>query len=191
MTGRTHDLAAFTALMYVAATQPLPDMSLGTVMVAFGANLIGGLAPDIDQPTADLWNRLPAGPVISRIFYPVLGGHRYISHSIIGIFVFGIVLKYFLAALGTILLVDMNVVWWAFMIGFVSHLIMDTITRDGVPWLFPIPFHIGIPPFRFMRMKSGGMVEQSIIFPLLMVANGYIIYRYYHHFIDFLRHSIR
>ena len=52
MTGRTHDLAAFTALTYVVATQPLPEMKLSTVLVALSANFIGGLGPDIDQPTA-------------------------------------------------------------------------------------------------------------------------------------------
>lgn len=52
MTGRTHDLAAFTALTIAIATTPIPHMSLATAIVAFSANMIGGLAPDIDQPTA-------------------------------------------------------------------------------------------------------------------------------------------
>lgn len=82
----------------------------------------------------------------------------------------------------------MNIVWWAFMIGFVSHLLMDTITREGVPWLFPIPIHIGIPPFKFMRIKTGGMIEKSIIFPGLILANGYIYYHNYGHVLTFLRH---
>lgn len=70
MTGRTHDLFAFTALSCILATQPIPKMSLATGLVALCACFIGGLAPDIDQPTADLWGRLPAGNVISRVFTP-------------------------------------------------------------------------------------------------------------------------
>lgn len=131
MTGQTHDLAAFTALSYVAVTQPLNKMTLATALVALGANLIGGLTPDIDQPTAALWNRIPAGPVISRIFAPILGGHRFISHSLIGVAVFGIGTHYLFKIINTVLLVDMHVVWWAFMIGFVSHLVIDMLTREG------------------------------------------------------------
>jgi inner membrane protein len=163
-------------------------MSLATALVALSANFIGGLAPDIDQPTADLWNRIPAGSIIGRILCPILGGHRFISHSLLGIAFFGIILHYALQLAHSVLLVDMNIVWWAFMIGFVSHLLMDTITREGVPWLFPIPIHIGIPPFKFMRIKTGGMIEKSIIFPGLILANGYIYYHNYGHVLTFLRH---
>ena len=94
MTGRTHDLAAFTAMSYVVATQPLPqDITLATAIVAISSNFIGGLAPDIDQSTATLWHRLRGGSIWGRIFAPLLGGHRFISHSIIGIFLFGLGFK--------------------------------------------------------------------------------------------------
>lgn len=191
MTGRTHDLTAFTALSYIVATQPVHNMTLGTVIVAFVANLIGGLTPDIDQPTADLWNRLPAGSIFGRLLSPLLGGHRLISHSIVGIIIFGIGIKLLLGLMSSVLIVDMNIVWWAFMIGFVSHLVADTFTRDGVPWLFPIPFKIGIPPIRALRFKTGGFVEKIIIFPGLIFVNGYIYYSNYSKFLDLFRHHIR
>ncbi len=190
MTGRTHDLAAFTALNYIIVTQPLSPVSLSTALVALSANLVGGLAPDIDQPTANLWNRLPGGSVIGRIITPILGGHRFISHSILGIFLFGFGLNFLLNQASHVLLVDMNVVWWAFMIGFVSHLVMDTFTRDGVPWLFPIPINFGFPPFKFLRIKTCGLVEKSLIFPGLMVLNGYIFYSNYGKYLELLRHYI-
>jgi inner membrane protein len=187
MTGRTHDLAAFTALSYVVATQPLHDMSLATVLVAFSANMIGGLAPDIDQPTAALWRRTRGGSILAKIISPLLGGHRFISHSIIGLALFGFVLHHVLGLLSNVLLVDMTVVWWSFMIGFVSHLVMDSFSRDGVPWLFPIPIKFGFPPFSFLRMKTGGLVEKSFVFPGLLMINIYIYYNYYHKFLDFLK----
>ena len=191
MTGRTHDLAAFTALSYIVATQPMPKISLATALVALCANFIGGLAPDIDQPTADLWNRIPAGSIIGRILCPVLGGHRLMSHSFVGIAFFGIILHYVLKVASTVLLVDMNIVWWAFMIGFVSHLLMDMLTRDGVPWLFPLPFSFGIPPFRFMRIRTDSVFEHSVVFPLLLIATGYIYYINYSHVLTFLRHLLK
>lgn len=126
MTGRTHDLAAFSALSLIVATQNIPQMSLATVIVAVSANLIGGLTPDIDQPTAELWHKIPAGTVIGKILYPLLGGHRFISHSVVGVILFGFGAHFLLDVIHSVLLVDMGVVWWSFMIGYVSHLVLDT-----------------------------------------------------------------
>ena len=191
MTGRTHDLAVFTALSIVAATNSVPQMSLGTLLVALSANFIGGLAPDVDQPTADLWHRIPAGSIIGRLITPLLGSHRYISHSIIGVYIIGFLLRIFLDNLHKILLVDMTIVWWAFMIGYISHLFMDIFTTEGVPLLFPIPLRFGIPPFRFLRMKTGGMMEKTIVFPGLLLLAGYVYYLHYSKFLDILRHTIK
>ncbi|MGH7245526.1 MAG: metal-dependent hydrolase, partial [Candidatus Levyibacteriota bacterium] len=142
MTGRTHDLAAFTALNYIIAITVFPHITLSTAIFAFGANMIGGIAPDIDQPTADLWKKLPAGFLYSRVFTTALGGHRHISHSLLGIVIFGFGSMFLLSLLGKTILVNMDIVWFAFMVGFLSHLIMDTFTREGVPWLFPVPLKL-------------------------------------------------
>jgi inner membrane protein len=191
MTGRTHDLAAFTALSYIVATHPLSEMTLPTALVALSANFIGGLSPDLDQPTAKLWNNMRGGHIFARLISPLMGGHRFISHSLLGIFIFGFVADQILKLMSTFLLVDMNIVWWSFMIGYISHLLMDTITRDGVPWLFPIPISFGFPPLRFLRMKTGGLLEKSFIFPGLLLVNIYIFYTNYGKFLDLLKHYLK
>lgn len=191
MTGRTHDLAAFTALSYVIATQPLQQVTLATGIVSIMATLVGGLTPDIDQPTADLWHKFPAGSLIGRILHPLLGGHRYISHSILGIILFGWFSKLLFGKIGLILLVDMNIVWGAFMIGYISHLIIDSFTHEGVPWFFPIPFRFGFPPFKFLRIKTGGVFEKTVVFPGLLFFTGYIYYHHYTKFLDLLKHYIK
>ena len=187
MTGRTHDLAGFTALSIIASSGDIPKMTLATALFGLSACFIGALAPDIDQPTADLWGRIPAGSVIGRIFSPFLGGHRFISHSIIGIILFGVLLKMLLAMASTIILVDMNIVWWCFMIGFISHLLIDMLTKEGVPWLFPIPFVFCFPPLQFLRIKTTGLVEKSVIFPGLLFLNVYVYVTHYHVFLSFLK----
>lgn len=190
MTERTHDLAAFTALTYVIATQDLPSITVATGIVALGANILGGMFPDIDQPTAGFWRRIPTGSVISRIVTPFLGSHRIISHSILGMILFGIGLHYLLKFVGSVLIVNMEIVWWAFMIGYFSHLVMDTITKEGVPWLFPIPWRIGFPPFKFMRVTTGEMIERGVVFPALLILNGYVIYQNYSKFVEFFTKTI-
>lgn len=191
MVGRTHDLIAFTCLTYVAATFPLPHMSLATLLVALGGNVAGGIAPDIDQPTAELWHRIPAGSIIGRIITPFFGGHRFISHSVFGIFLFGFGLKLLLTWMHTFLLVDMSIVWLSFMIGFISHLVADTFTVEGVPWLFPIPIKFGIPPFKFLRIKTGGLIEKLIIFPGFLFLNIYLYATHYRLFLQFLHSNVK
>jgi len=192
MTGRTHDLAAFTVLGFIALTQPLPNISLATGLVAVFANLVGGIAPDIDQPTAPFWRNLPVGGVFGRVFKTVVGGHRFISHSLLGIVLFGFGFHYLLEVLRpSFPHLNMNIIWWSFMVGFVSHLLMDTITREGVPWLLPIPVKFGIPPMREFRVETGEFVERFVIFPLLLVLNGYLYYTYYEKFLDFIHHHLK
>ena len=79
MTARTHDIAALTALGAVVLFEPLRIMTLSTVLAALLANQIGGIAPDIDQPTAPLWRNLPAGKYFGKIIDKSMGGHRFLG----------------------------------------------------------------------------------------------------------------
>ncbi len=187
MTGRTHDMAAFTLMAAVVAYHMPIQMTLATALVAFSANMIGGLAPDIDQSSASLYHKIRGGTLLAKIIDPLLGGHRFISHSILGVFMFGFIAKILLGLLGTFVMVDMNIVWWAFMIGFVSHLIVDFFTHEGEPLLFPIPIHLGFPPFSFLRMKTGGILEKSFVFPVLVFINIYLVYSHYGKFVEFFK----
>lgn len=176
MTGRTHDLTALTALNFAIISQPIPQITLGTAILALSAGFIGGLAPDLDQPTANLWRRLPLGPFFGSLIAPIMGRHRFISHSLVGIFIFGIIAKILLNWMSTFVIVDIDIVWNAFLIGFISHLIADSVTHDGVPWLFPIPINFGFPPLQALRIKTGGFLEKYVIFPSLLGLNFYLFF---------------
>lgn len=193
MTGRTHDLTAFTGLhmVFLATLPAFPQMSFATAVAAFGAVFIGGLTPDIDQPTADLWRRLPAGNIIGRLITPILGSHRMISHSIAGVIAVGWLLRQFLNIAGTIILVDMNIIWTAFMIGFLSHLFIDFLNKEGIPLFFPFPWRFGFPPVRTFRVKAGGLAEKTIIFPALILFNGYLVYANYPKYLEFIKLYIK
>lgn len=185
MTGRTHDLAAFTLLTATVAYLPLQQMTLATAVVAFTANMVGALAPDIDQTTSSIWEKVRFGRILSGVISPLFGKHRFISHSLVGVFIFAIASKFLLGVIGSVLLVDMNIVWVAFMIGFLSHLLTDMLTRDGIPLFFPIPIRFGIPPIKAFRIKTNGMIEKTIIFPGLILLNMYIFYMNYEKFLEF------
>ncbi len=169
MKARTHDLAAITALSVVAIMQPTKTMSLATVVAAIIANQLGGIAPDIDQPVAPFWRNLPIGGVVGKVIAKMLGGHRFITHSILGLFLFGLGLSWLLALLHPIMPgIDTGIVWWAFMVGMLSHLVMDTLTKEGVPWLLPIPIKFGFPPIRAWRITTG-KIGEAIIFCVILI----------------------
>ncbi len=191
MTGRTHDLAAFTALTAVFVYLPaLPTMSLATAVAAFGANFIGGLFPDIDQPTSDLWDNFRLGPFIAKVICPALGGHRHISHSFLGLLIIGFGTHFFLELLGNIVLIDMNIVWLSFMIGVISHIITDLPTKAGVPLLWPLKYKFGLPPIKALRFESGSWVENLVVFPGFLLVCGWLIYTHQTRVLEFLHYYI-
>lgn len=191
MTGRTHDLAAITALGITVALVPVPDVSLATALIAILANQIGGITPDIDQPTAPVWRNLPAEGLLGRFVDKLLGGHRFLTHSLLGAGILAYLAHWLLIFLQPIMPhVDANLVWWAFVIGLASHLVMDTFTKEGVPWLLPIPIKFGLPPVKALRITTGHFVENFIIFPGLILLDIWLVSQHYHALVIFLHRHI-
>ena len=191
MTGRTHDLAAITALGLVVLLRPEQTVTLATAILAIFANLIGGITPDIDQPTAPLWRNLPVGKYFGKLFDSLLGGHRFLTHSLLGLAIFGFAVRWLLIFLHPIMTtVNGGLVWWAFMIGMLSHLVMDTITKEGVPWLLPIPIKFGLPPVKSLRITTGKMMETWLVFPALLGFNAAFYYTHYHQVLEILHKHI-
>lgn len=187
MTARTHDVAAITALALVAVTQPVHSLTLATILAALLANQIGGICPDIDQPTAPLWRNLPVGRIFGKVFDTLIGGHRFISHSILGLVLFGFLANLLLHFLQPILgNINIALVWYAFMIGALSHLIMDTFTKEGVPWLLPIPIKFGIPPIKRLRVTTGKWEETFVVLPLLVAINVWLFASHYPSLVAYL-----
>lgn len=191
MTARTHDLAAITALGLVVAVWPVHAVTVSTLLVAVLADQIGGIAPDIDQPTAPLWRNLPAGRFVGKTFDVLIGGHRFISHSLLGMALFGLLAKLLLNFLHPLMPhVDSTLVWYAFLIGLLSHLMMDTLTKEGVPWLLPIPFKFGFPPIKALRITTGKHVETLLVFPALLIMDIWLCAKHYDAIVAFIQHHL-
>lgn len=188
MTGRTHDLAAITALLAVIClVVPIYNLNMTTFLVALLANQIGGILPDIDQPTAPLWKNLPIGKLVGRFFDKSIGGHRFITHSLLGVALFGFLFWMLLNFLHPIIpSIDNLIVWWSFMIGILSHLVMDSFTKEGVPWLLPFPFKFGLPPVKSLRLTTGKAIETLVVFPGLIVISGLLIAANYNYLLQLL-----
>jgi inner membrane protein len=190
MKARTHDLAAVTALGIVVMVQPAHTLTLGTAIAALLANQLGGIAPDIDQPTAPFWRNLPIGGFFGRIIDKMMGGHRFITHSILGLVLFGFLSRLLLAFLHPIMPgIDIELVWWAFMIGMVSHLVMDSLTKEGVPWLLPIPIKFGFPPLKRLRVTTGKLGE-AIVFGAILLLDLWYCSAHYQAILQLLHQRI-
>lgn len=191
MIARTHDTAAITALAVVFLLMPPSSMTLSTAILSILAVMIGGVAPDLDQPTAPFWRNLTVGRFFGKLFGKALGGHRFLSHSLIGlalfVFVFHTILSFFQPVMAT---ANIGLITWAFGIGMASHLIMDTLTKEGVPWLLPIPYKFGWPPIRAWRVTTDKWVETKVIYPLLIMFNAVFLFLHYDQIVYILQNSI-
>ena len=175
MTARTHDVIAFASLATVAAVNPPQSLNIYTFFVAIIGNIIGALVPDLDQATNKLWDLLPVGNLLGRILRYLMLKHRTISHSLLGGFIFYKILGFVLPKIFNPAYVDSGLAITAIMIGFVSHLAADIVTKEGIPLFFPIPVKIGIPPFEALRLTTGKFVEKFIVFPGVLVYLGWLV----------------
>ena len=185
-------MAAITSLVIVVVIMaPLPPLTLATILMALLANQLGAIAPDIDQPTAPFWRNVSFGKIFGPAATRLLGGHRFLTHSIVGIvlagWLFGLLLQFLQPILPH---VQTDYVWWAFIIGMISHLVMDSFTKEGVPWLLPVPVKFGFPPLKRLRITTGKKTERFILFPLLTLLLIFICTTYYADLVELFRWRI-
>ena len=102
------------------------------------------LLPDIDKTNSKVGNMVPALSVPVSIIF----GHRKFTHSLLAAG-----LLYF------VLLKLLPVYALAITVGYLSHLLLDTLNPMGVAWFWPIPLRIRIP-----RIRTGSFVEGVFLF---------------------------
>ncbi len=169
MTSRTHDAFAFASLVTTAVLFPPAALSIGTLSASIVGNIVGSMVPDMDQASNRLWDLLPAGDYLGKLFRKVFISHRSLSHSIIGVFLIYKIIGWVFPRLLNPLFIDTKVVFISFMIGYISHLVADSLTKEGLPLFFPFRFNFGFPPFSFLRITTGSWVENFIVLPSVAV----------------------
>ena len=138
MSGTTHQLIALVAAFWVLTLYPTSPGTI-TAVLAVITVMFGALTPDLDQPTANIWRRMLGGNAVGNIFQTFSGGHRHLTHSLIGIAAVGAALHWFaLNVVDPAFQGQALIIWRAFMIGYISHPIADTFADWGVPWFWPL-----------------------------------------------------
>jgi inner membrane protein len=155
------------------ATGQAPSAQLIAVkIVYYGVAGLGALVPDIDNARSTLGRRLG---VVSRVIQKH-AGHREIFHSLVGllltgVFVWGLAqgIAYGLFRLGWSLNPNSPAAHFglialiALLIGYLLHLVADSLTLGGVPWLWPSHTRYGLPPKRSWRFRSGSFAEPVVV----------------------------
>lgn len=165
MTSRTHDVFAVASLITVATYYPPPSINLITLITSSIGCIVGALLPDIDQETNRLWDLIPAGHIIGDVLGKLFLAHRTLSHSVLGVFIVYKLLGLVLPKLFNSTFINVQILFASIMVGYLSHLLADALTEEGLPLFFPIKWKIGFPPIRAWRIKTGGWFEKLVIFP--------------------------
>lgn len=170
MTGKTHRMIGLVAGGgYFLSTAPsfYQPATLGAVIVA---SYLGSLIPDADDAGADIWNTLPFGHSVGRITDPFLK-HRNISHSIVGIIIYTIILLVVLRSMPSYWGIAAVPVAISSTLAYASHLLADAFTVEGVPLFWPWKRKFGIPPkpLEGIRIVTGKWFENLVIFPLINI----------------------
>jgi inner membrane protein len=169
MTARTHDAFAFASLITIGAFFPPENLNVATLIVSVIGADIGALIPDMDGGGNRLWHMLPAGEKLGKVLRRVFYKHRTLSHSLIGGFLIFKFLEWVLYKLLNPAFLDPQIVLASIMIGYISHIIADMLTEEGVPLLFPININFGFPPIKKVRIKTGKSFENFVVYPAIWV----------------------
>ncbi len=169
MTARTHDAFAFASLITVAAFYPPQTLNLATLIACILGTDIGALTPDLDGGGNRLWHLLPAGEKTGRILRRLFYKHRTLTHSLVGAFLIYKFFEWLLLRFLNPQVLDPNLILASIMIGYLSHLLSDSFTEEGIPLLFPINLSLGFPPIRSWRMKTGKWFEKFIVYPSIWI----------------------
>jgi len=143
----------------LAVTLPVMIITNTLEISAIAAVSLGCLAPDIDEPRSWIGRRTRGlSDFIGRMF-----GHRGMTHSIIGLAVatlfVGIPVLHFEFP-------HMPLIYFA--LGYFLHLLSDSFSKSGIPWLWPLKkrFQSGRGKFYYIT----GDRRETIVFAISLIA---------------------
>lgn len=170
----------FTGPALIGGPTPTVDV-VAIKALYYGFAAIGAISPDIDNARSTIGKR--AGFVSKGLQH--LAGHRTLFHSLLGMALVGMFIWLAQYALGLALLrlglpgtayalaaglrpgfnlaSGVGIAFAAFLIGYFLHLVADSLTLGGVPWLWPDHTRFGFPPNRKWRFKSGSRMEPVVV----------------------------
>lgn len=147
-------------MQMIWATHVIGGIAVGTLVsinpVGLAVAGASALLPDIDKTGTKIGNRFPAvSTVVSIIF-----GHRGFTHSLLAAGIFYYLVMY---------IAPEYAIYAG--VGYLSHLVLDTLNPMGVPWLWPIPLRFRIP-----LVRTGSVLDYAVMGLMLFYTTRYIFF---------------
>lgn len=152
MQGNTHIIGGITASLAFA------QISNDNPLVLVGAGVIGALLPDICHGGSKIGRKLP---IISKIVNTMFG-HRSFTHSLLFLFLVGMLLHTF---------IPYKAISLGILLGMASHILLDMGTKKGVKLFFPVSISVHLP----ITTKTGSKAEK-VVFMLLTILSVFFSY---------------
>ncbi|MGE7674853.1 metal-dependent hydrolase [Lysinibacillus sp. NPDC094403] len=160
MQGNTHIIGGITASLAFA------QISNDNPLVLVGAGVIGALLPDICHGGSKIGRKFP---IISKTVNSLFG-HRSFTHSLLFLFLVGMLLHTF---------IPYESITLGILLGMASHVVLDMGTKKGVKLFFPVSIAVRLP----LTTKTGSKVEK-VVFMLLTMLSVFFSYEIIVKFID-------
>lgn len=173
MTGKTHQIAGLTVGLGYFLLNSQASYNPATLSAILVGSSLAALLPDIDQSASVLWDKIPVfGNSVGRLTSRTFFGHRNLTHSFLGIIIFGLIAFHIINKFPDYWGINHNALFQSFLAAYISHLVLDSVTIEGLPIFFPFPANFGFPPkpLEGIRIMTGEWFENLILFPAFDLA---------------------
>lgn len=153
-----------TSVFYGSTNHTVAYIAMGLTIVG-GA--IGGLIPDIDHPSSKVGRKVP---LLSKVVNSVFG-HRGFTHTLLAALIFTYLLFLLVVLFPDGLRGYLLPFFMGLSVGYLSHLLLDMLTVQGIPLLFPFTSK----NIRVARLRSG---RDDLLVIILMIGftGGYLYF---------------
>lgn len=174
MTNKTHQVIGLTVATSVWLATTDNPATIPVISAIVLGTVIGSAFPDLDQPGAKLWRELPMGRLFGYASSKLMGGHRNLSHSLLGVGLFALLIQAITPFFPETTLPH-AIFSQSALVAFSAHVAADAVTVMGIPLLWPYGHYVGFPPHPFhgARIVTGKWFENLVILPatvLLLVS---------------------
>ena len=167
MTGKTHMLIGTCTGIITALTIGTDNAAIFCGTIA--STVIGSLIPDIDNPKSTFGSKtFFTSNIINKMF-----GHRGITHAPIILLIFSVGLLF---VLNSFHMESYIPILYGYTIGYISHLLLDALTKAGIPLFYPI----SKKRFHLLNIKSGGIAERLIVVGIILLLITVIFFAILH-----------
>ena len=149
------------------ADNPSPVAIISSLLIIAGASF-GSIAPDIDKSTTKVGRNVFLKPI--SLFIQKKYGHRTVTHSLIISLVFlSLVVgaSYMFRGIAFYLYSNLAI---GFSIGYLSHLLLDFLTVQGIPLFYPFDK----TKYRLCKFKTSK--HEDFVSTLCIVSTGFLLY---------------